>query len=139
MNRYKLIMMKKHTVLAAFAIAGIALSMSACKDLKPNNALIEQMKDSMRVVVPPPCFKAIQIDEHRDVTITVGSKRLFNSTEEEQREIVKTLTDMAVHYFEENNYLDDGKVIFVPNESTVPTDEDPKKEYEVDFTPLLKK
>lgn len=138
MNRYKYIMMKKHTVLAVVATACIGLSMSACKDLKPNDALIEQMKDSMHRLYFMP-YKSIRIDEHRDVTITIGSKKYFNASEEQRQKMVSEFTAMSVHFFETNNYLDDGKVIFVPNETTVPTDEDPKKEYEVDFTPLLKK
>lgn len=129
--------MKKYTI-GCLALS-ITIAMSACKDLKDNSALIEQMKDSMNVVIPKPCYKGINIKEHQDVTITVGSQVLFNSSEEKQKEVVTALTHMAVHFFEDNNYLDDGKVIFVPNETTLPTDADPKKEYEVDFTPLLKK
>lgn len=139
MNRYKLIMMKKHTVLAAFAIVGIALSMSACKEMKENSPMQEAMKDSIFKVIDGARYARIEVKEHQDVTITIGSEALFNGSEERRKEIVSQLSSMTVHYFEENNYLDDGKVIFVPNESTVPTDEDPKKEYEVDFTPLLKK
>lgn len=129
--------MKKY-IISCTALS-LLFAISACKDLKPNDALIEQMKDSMSVLVSPPCYKSIRIDEHRDVTIIIGSKSLFNSPEEKQREVTAELTKMALHFFEDNNYLDDGKVIFVPNETTLPTDNDPKKEYEIDFTPLLKK
>ncbi len=125
-----------YTVLAAI---GMAASVSACKDLKPNDGLIEEMKDSMSVLVPRPCYKQVRIDDHQDVTIIVGSKSLFNKAEEEQKEIVAELAKMTVHYFEANNYLDDGKVIFVPNETTIPADDDPKKEYDMDLKSLLKK
>ncbi len=127
-------MMKKliTAALTAVTITGV----TACKDLKPNAPLEEAMKDSMRIAVPTP-YKAIEIKEHQDVTITLGSKKLLNSTEEKQREVVDILAKMSVHFFEENNYLDEGKVIFAPYETpselNAAKEDDPKKEYEFDF------
>lgn len=129
--------MKKYTVYAAIAIC-TATSITACKDLKPNDGLIEEMKDSIHKIYFMP-YKAIRIDEHQDVTITVGSQKYFDGPEEQREKMVTEFAAMTVHFFEDNNYLDEGKVIFVPNETTVPTDKDPSKEYEMDLKSLLKK
>lgn len=132
--------MKQKLITAAFAAATIVVY-TGCKDLKPNAPLEEAMKDSMRLVIPTP-YKAIRIDEHQDVTITLGSKKLLNSSEEKQEEIVELLAKMSVHFFEENNYLDEGKVIFVPYETpselNAAKSDDPKKEYEFDFKDYIK-
>lgn len=128
--------MKKYLI-GSFALL-ITSGIYSCKDTKPNNELIEQTKDSIRQVYPA-SYIGINIQDHNDVTITLGSEAYFNGPEEKRKEITDALSKISVHFFEENNYLDEGKVIFVPNETTIPTDSDPKKEYEFDFKPLLKK
>lgn len=115
--------------ITAFA-AGIVL-LAACKEMKDNSPLEEAMKDSIFKAIPEARYTRIEVREHQDVSVTIGSKNLFNGDEERRKEVVNQLTEMTIHYFEENNYLDDGVVLFVPNETTVPTDSDPKKEYDM--------
>lgn len=120
-------------------IALIALIyLPSCKELKPNDALIEQMKDSIHKIYFVP-YKSIKVEEHSDVTVTIGSKQYFDGPEEQREKMTREFAAMSVHFFEENNYLDEGKVVFVPNETTIPTDADPKKEYDMHLDELLKK
>lgn len=128
-------MIKNAIIIIAATLA--LTSNTGCKDLQPNAPLEEDMKDSIGKVIPGVRYIGINIQEHQDVTVTLGSKSLYNSSEQKQQEYVELLAKMTVHFFEENNYLDDGKVIFVPNETTLPTDSDPKKEYDMNLEQLL--
>ena len=130
-------MIKKITGL--LLAAGYIILTPACKEMKPNSPMEEAMKDSVFKVISEARYIRIEVKEHQDVTVTIGSERLFGGTEERRNEVIGQLEKMTVHYFEENNYLDEGKVIFVPNETTVPTEEDPKKEYDMNLKALLKK
>lgn len=120
-------------------VAGYMMLTPACKEMKPNSPMEEAMKDSVFEVISEAKYTRIEVKEHQDVTVTIGSERLFSGTEERRKEVIEQLEKMTIHYFEENNYLDEGKVIFVPNETTVPTDDDPKKEYDMNLKALLKK
>lgn len=120
-------------------IAVLALFLYSCKDMKSNSPMEEAMKDSIFKAYPGINYTQIRVLEHSDVTVFIGDKDYFNTTDERREELVKHLAEMTVYYFEENNYLDDGKVIFVPNETTVPTDDDPKKEYDMHLKDYLKK
>ncbi len=115
------------------------IGVNACKDMKDNAPMEEAMKDSVFKVIDEARYTGIKVLEHQDVTVTIGSQKLFDGPEERRKEVVEQLAAMTIYYFEENNYLDEGKVIFVPNERTIPTEEDPKKEYNMHLETLIKK
>lgn len=120
-------------------LAATIVSVTACKDMKDNAPMEEAMKDSVFKAIDEARYTGIKVLEHQDVTVTIGSQKLFDGTEERRQEVVTQLAAMTVYYFEENNYLDEGKVVFVPDERTIPTDESPRKEYDMHLETLIKK
>lgn len=119
-------------------LLAILFATGSCGDPELNTENSEKMKDSIFKAFPTVNYTRIEIEDFRNVTVVVGDKELFNGTEEERQAVSNQLADMTIHYFKENNYLNKGTVEFVANETTVPTDNDEMKSYDMHLKDLLK-
>ncbi|MCB9046412.1 MAG: hypothetical protein H6550_09780 [Chitinophagales bacterium] len=129
--------------IAGCLLAGIVLFSSACKETDPmiNDVLNEKMRDTLKKVYPSLLNSQIRVEVHdfQDVTILLGDKELFAKTDEQLQEVTKNIAAITYHLYNENNYLDEGKVIFIEKERELPSDSDPRKEYDMHLETFKKK
>jgi uncharacterized protein YcfL len=111
----------------------LPLAVAGCKetDSMVNDQTNLVMKDSLKKLYPS--LQASQIRIHvkdfQDVEVLLGDKELFNKSDEELQQVTKDIAAMTYYFYEKNNYLDEGKVIFIENERSAPGPDEPKKEY----------
>jgi hypothetical protein len=128
----------KYVLIALLAIT--TLHITSCKetDSALNMANNERMKDSVFRAMPSIRYIEIKIQESSDVTIVCGSKQLYNAADEKRQEIANKLAEITYFFHNEHNYLDEGKVRFVPVEDRIPTDTDPAKENDMHLQEIVK-
>lgn len=128
--------------LTGCAIAGILLFSAACKDTDNlvNQENNEKMRDTLKKLYPSLQVSQIRIEvkDFRDVNILLGDKELYSESDEKLQEVTKQIADLTYHFYEANNYLGDGKVTFIDNESSTPTDADIKREFDMHLEELKK-
>lgn len=121
--------------LAGCAIAGILLFSAACKDTDNlvNQQNNDKMRDTLKKLYPSLQVSQIRIEvkDFRDVSVLLGDKELYSESDEKLQEVTKQIADITYHLYEANNYLGDGKVTFIDNETTTPTDADIKREFDM--------
>src|ERR1044071_5462692 len=108
---------------AAFAL------LHSCKELGSNDAQIRQMEDTLFKRYPTVNGVTIEVKEHQDVFVTLRDKELYKATEAEQQRITGEVAQLSVQLFEKDNYLKDGTVIFVENETSIENDPAKQKKY----------
>jgi hypothetical protein len=130
----------KYLIIALMAIA--TLQMTSCKETDglKNAATNEKMKDSLNKLYPSLLQGHVNIEVHdfKDVTVLLGDKELFAKSDEELKAISANIAEITYQLYHENNYLDNGKVTFVSVEDRMPTDTDPKKEYDMHLADVVK-
>lgn len=124
-------------------VAAYIILTPACKetDSLVNEVANQKMRDTLKQIYPSLQVSQIRIEvkDFQDVTVLLGDNELFSQPDEQLIEVTKNIAGITYYLYNENNYLDEGKVIFVANETSVPTDDDPKKEYDMNLKALLKK
>ena len=133
--------MKKIT--GILLVAGYIILTPACKetDSLVNEKANQKMRDTLKQIYPSLRVSQIRVEvkDFRNVTILLGDKELFNEPDEKLIEVTNNIANLTYHLYNENNYLNEGKVIFVANETSVPTDADQKREFDMNLKALLKK
>ncbi|OSZ78425.1 hypothetical protein CAP35_09260 [Chitinophagaceae bacterium IBVUCB1] len=116
--------------------------LTACKetDSLVNDTSNIKMKDSLNKLYPTLAtgYINVGVKDFKDVTVTLGDKELFAENDTRKEEIAKQIADMVYQMYNENNYLDNGKVIFTPIEDRLHTSGDPVKEYDMHLEELIK-
>ncbi|MBS1773766.1 MAG: hypothetical protein JST82_12980 [Bacteroidetes bacterium] len=130
----------KYTILCMMSIA--ALNLTSCKETDglKNDATNEKMRDTLNKLYPSLLEGQVGVEVHdfHDVNILLGDKQLFEKTEEEKAAIVKTISELTYQMYNDNNYLEKGKITFVEVENRMPNDSDPKKEYDMHLQDIIK-
>lgn len=117
-----------------------AIGYSSCDMMESNDANNERMYDTVMATMPTVNGLKIEVKEREDITIVVYDKELFNETEDKRAAAVDQLTGMTVAIYERNNFLKNGKVIFLEKETMVKDiSKEEQKTYDMNFAPLLKK
>lgn len=123
-------------------IAAIAVSVTGCKETDDaKNVLANQkMQDTLNKLYPSLLQGHINVEVHdfKNVSVLLGDKELYAKSDEELKTISDNIANMIYDFYHENNYLDNGKVTFVAVEDRMPTDADPKKEYDMHLQELVK-
>jgi len=127
--------MIKQTAYTLLIAIGITASVSACKDTDPliNAANNEKMRAELKETYPSLNNAQIRIEvkDFQDITVILGDKQLYSKTDEQLQEVTQVIAEMTYKIYNENNYLDEGKVIYHEKERKVLTDSDPKKEFDM--------
>ena len=130
----------KYLFIGLLAIA--AMQMTACKetDSLKNDVTNEKMKDTLNKLYPSlrQGQIGIQVKDFQDVSITLGDKQLFAKTNEELTAMSATVGELVYQLYHENNYLSEGKLTIVEVENKMPTDADPKKEFDLHLKDVVK-
>jgi hypothetical protein len=130
----------KYLFIGLLAIA--AMQMTACKetDSLKNDVTNEKMKDTLNKLYPSlrQGQIGIQVKDFQDVSITLGDQQLFAKTNEELTAMSATVGELVYQLYHENNYLSEGKLIIVEVENKMPTDADPKKEFDLHLKDVVK-
>jgi hypothetical protein len=129
-------MMKK--ILPLAIVAAIAISMTACKDEESNMAQMETMKDSIFKAYPSVASVNIKVEEHTNIHITLGSKKLAKDDEAARRQLANELGVMALRIFnksdnnestnnvinalDKSDELEKGTLTITPTESNIKID-----------------
>ncbi|HEY9176588.1 MAG TPA: hypothetical protein VIN07_02810 [Flavipsychrobacter sp.] len=113
----------------------IPLAVAGCKetDSMVNELNNQKMRDSLKKTYPSLQVSQIRIEvkEFRDVEVLLGDKELYSQPDEQLREVTRQIAELTYHLYNENNYLDEGKVIFIENERTAPGPDEPKREFDM--------
>jgi hypothetical protein len=125
---YKLI---NYTLITASLIL-----LASCKELGSNDAQVRQMEDSLFKRYPTVNGVSIEVKEHQDVLVTLRDKELYSSTQAEQQRVTDEIARLTIELFEKNNYLDEGTVIFVENETSIESQPDKQKKYDMQLEKL---
>lgn len=132
-------MMKKYLV--ALALPALIATQS-CKetDSLVNDKTNMVMKDSLKKLYPSLVVSQIRIHvkEFRDVEVMLGDKELYSQTDEQLQEVTRHIAKLTYDLYNENNYLDEGKVIYIANETSVPGPDEPKREFDMDLKSFKK-
>lgn len=125
----------KHYLMLIIAVA--TLLGTGCKetDSAVNAANNVIMRDTLKKLYPSLLQSQIRIEVHdyRNTTVLLGDVQLFEKTDEELKEIADAIGKLTYDIYEANNYLNKGEVIFTNVERRKMTDDDPKKEYQIDY------
>lgn len=121
--------------LAIIAIAGALIGTASCKetDSLVNEASNEKMRDTLKKLYPSLQVSQIRVavKDFQDVSILLGDKQLFTKTDEELEEITQNIALITYHLYNENNYLDEGKVTYAAIENRVLNDDDELREFDM--------
>lgn len=130
----------KGITIRTIILAAASIYMTGCKetDSALNMANNEKMKDSVFKVVPEVRYIEIKIEESSKVSVTCGSKALFDGTDEKRQAIADELGRMTYYFHNEHNYLSHGKVKFVAAEDRVPDENEPGKENDMHLEDIVK-
>lgn len=130
----------KYLVIALLAAA--TLQMTSCKetDSLKNDVTNEKMKDTLNKLYPSlrQGQIGIQVKDFQNVTVTLGDKELFAKSNEELQAISTNISELVYQLYHDNNYLSEGKLVIVEVENKMPTDADPKKEYDMHLADVVK-
>jgi len=130
----------KYLFIGLLAIA--AMQMTGCKetDSLKNDVTNEKMKDTLNKLYPSlrQGQIGIQVKDFQDVNITLGDQQLFAKTNEELAAMSATVGELVYQLYHENNYLGEGKLTIVEVENKMPTDADPKKEFDLHLKDIVK-
>jgi hypothetical protein len=89
------------------------------KDPESNMGNIHVMEDTLFKTYPTVNRLTVEVKEFSEVVVTLGDKELFNAPDEKRQQVAEEIGKISVHLFEENNYLEKGKVIYTDNETTL--------------------
>lgn len=135
--------MKNRAVFTVLVAIGIIASLPSCKDTDPliNAANNEKMRAELKKTYPSLNNSQIRIEvkDFQDVTVILGDKELYSESDEKLQEVTGVIAKMTYDIYNENNYLDEGKVIYHNKERQALTDDDPRKEFDMHLENLLKK
>lgn len=109
----------------------------SCKEVGSNDLQIRQMEDSLFKRYPTVNGVTIEVKENQDVFVTLRDKELYNASQAEQQKITAEIATLSIQLFEKNNYLDEGTVIFVENETSIETDPAKQKKYDMQLEKLM--
>lgn len=122
------------------AIIGILLACIltiSCKDTDQtiNVANNEKLRSILKEEYPSLNQSQIRIEVHdfKDITVLLGDKQLFAKTDDELKEISDNIGKLTYNIYIDNNYLNEGKVVFTPIETRLVNDDDPKREYNINY------
>lgn len=107
-----------------------------CKDVESNDPYIRQMEDSLFKAFPTVNRVSIEVKEYQDVLVTLGDAELYSDTEDKRKAVVDQIGRMTIHFFDKNNYLDEGRVTFVAEETTMNVPEGAQKVYDMKLKEL---
>lgn len=111
------------------------MAIQSCKetDSLVNEKNNQAMRDSLKKLYPSLQVSQIRIEvkDFQDVEVLLGDQELFAKPDEELQQITKDIAALTYYLYEENNYLDEGKVIFIENERSAPSADEPKKEFDM--------
>ena len=99
-------------------------------------ANIHAMEDTLFKSYPTVNRLTVEIKDFEDVIVTLGDKEMYNASDEKRAQVAEEIGRIAVHLFEENNYLKKGVVIYTDNEATLAIDH--KKESDMHLEKYLK-
>lgn len=106
------------------------------KDPESNMVNIHVMEDTLFKTYPTVNRLTVEVKEFSEVIVTLGDKELYNATDEKRQQVAEEIGIISVHLFEENNYLEKGKVIYTDNETSL--DVSNKKESNMHLEKYLK-
>ena len=106
------------------------------KDPESNMANIHAMEDTLFKTYPTVNRLTVEVKEFSEVIVTLGDKELYNESDEKRALVAEEIGKISVHLFEENNYLEKGKVIYTDNETSL--DASNKKESDMHLEKFLK-
>lgn len=89
------------------------------KDPESNMANIHVMEDTLFKTYPTVNRLTVEVREFSEVIVTLGDKELYNEPDEKRQQVAEEIGKISVHLFEENNYLEKGKVIYTDNETSL--------------------
>jgi hypothetical protein len=107
-----------------------------CKDVESNDPYIRQMEDSLFKAFPTVNRVSIEVKEYQDVLVTLGDAELYNGSEDKRKAVADQIGRMTIHFFDKNNYLDEGRVTFVAEETTMNVPEGSQKVYDMKLKEL---
>lgn len=124
--------MKKYLLILALPAF---MAIQSCKetDSLVNDKTNLVMKDSLKKLYPSLLASQIRIHvkDFRDVEVLLGDKELYSQTDEQLQEVTRQIAKLTYDLYNENNYLDEGKVIFIENERSAPGPDEPKREFDM--------
>lgn len=106
------------------------------KDPQSNMGNIHKMEDTLFKMYPTVNRLTVEVKDFSDVVVTLGDKELYNASDEKRQQIAEEIGKLSVHFFEENNYLEKGEVIYTDNETSL--DVHNKKENDMHLEKFLK-
>ena len=113
----------------------LPLIVAGCKetDSVVNDKTNLVMKDSLKKLYPSLQASQIRIHvkEFQDVEVLLGDKELYSETDEQLQAVTRQIAELTYALYNENNYLDEGKVIFIENERSAPGPDEPKREFDM--------
>lgn len=120
----------------------LLINLSACKETDPqiNDKNNEKMRLELKEAYPSLNNAQIRIEvkDFQDITIMLGDKQLYRESDEQLKEVTNVIANMVYDIYNENNYLDEGKVIFLEKEREEFTKDDPRKEYDMHLEEIIK-
>ncbi len=123
--------------LFAFAFIATAIAFTSCKEAVSNDANNRKMEDTLFKTYPNLSRVSIDVQENEHVHITLGDEEFYNAAEDKRKQVTDQVARITVHIYEDNNWLKDGSLTFVPSTAGVEVDDAQKKTYEMNIKPLL--
>ena len=119
---------------AGILLLGV-IATTSCKETDHvlNEATNQKMREQLKADYPSLLNSQIRIHvkEFQDVDILLGDKQLFAVSDDSLEKVADHIGQMVVDMYLENNYLNEGKLTIIEAERSMPSDSDPKKEFDL--------